>query len=140
VVREGVKVELVPVETLLPHEKVEEHRVDNLEKMTLRWRAYTKPLLVDRKTGTILDGHHRTKVAVRMELQCLPCVLVDYLEDDGISVSVWPNSGRESIQKEEVIEAALSGNLFEPKTSRHMLSDHLPPISVPLARLQQPAL
>nr|AIF01821.1 hypothetical protein [uncultured marine group II/III euryarchaeote KM3_14_H03] len=75
-----------------------------------------------------------------MELQCLPCVLVDYLEDDGISVSVWPNSGRESIQKEEVIEAALSGNLFEPKTSRHMLSDHLPPISVPLARLQQPAL
>ncbi|MAQ57458.1 MAG: hypothetical protein CMA47_04500 [Euryarchaeota archaeon] len=139
-VRGGVKVELVPVETLLPHEKVEEHRVDNLEKMTLRWRAYTKPLLVDRKTGTILDGHHRTKVAVRMELQCLPCVLVDYLEDDGISVSVWPNSGRESIQKEEVIEAALSGNLFEPKTSRHMLSDHLPPISVPLARLQQPAL
>ena len=135
-----MKVELVPVETLLPHEKVEEHRVDNLEKMTLRWRAYTKPLLVDRKTGTILDGHHRTKVAVRMELQCLPCVLVDYLEDDGISVSVWPNSGRESIQKEEVIEAALSGNLFEPKTSRHMLSAHLPPISVPLARLQQPAL
>ena len=135
-----MKVELVPVETLLPHEKVEEHRVDNLEKMTLRWRAYTKPLLVDRKTGTILDGHHRTKVAVRMELQCLPCVLIDYLEDDGISVSVWPNSGRESIQKEEVIEAALSGNLFEPKTSRHMLSDHLPPISVPLARLQQPAL
>ena len=135
-----MKVELVTVETLLPHEKVEEHRVDNLEKMTLRWRAYTKPLLVDRKTGTILDGHHRTKVAVRMELKCLPCVLVDYLEDDGISVSVWPNSGRESIQKEEVIEAALSGNLFEPKTSRHMLSDHLPPISVPLARLQQPAL
>ena len=139
-VRGGVKVELVPVETLLPHEKVEEHRVDNLEKMTLRWRAYTKPLLVDRKTGTILDGHHRTKVAVRMELQCLPCVLVDYLEDDGISVSVWPNSGRDSILKEEVVEAALSGNLFEPKTSRHMLSDHLPPISVPLARLQQPAL
>jgi len=135
-----VKVELVPVETLLPHEKVEDHRVDNLEKMTLRWRAYTKPLLVDRKTGTILDGHHRTKVAVRMELQCLPCVLVDYLEDDGISVSVWPNSGRDSILKEEVVEAALSGNLFEPKTSRHMLSDHLPPISVPLARLQQPAL
>ena len=135
-----MKVELVPVETLLPHEKVEEHRVDNLEKMTLRWRAYTKPLLVDRKTGTILDGHHRTKVAVRMELKCLPCVLVDYLEDDGISVSVWPNSGRDSIQKEEVVEAALSGNLFEPKTSRHMLSDHLPPISVPLARLQQPAL
>ena len=135
-----MEVELVPVETLLPHEKIVEHRVDNLEKMTLRWRAYTKPLLVDRKTGTILDGHHRTSVAKRLELLCLPCVLVDYLEDDRVSLSVWPNSGIESIQKEEVIEAALSGNLFEPKTSRHLLSDHLPPISVPLTRLKEPAL
>ena len=135
-----MEVELVPVETLLPHEKIVEHRVDNLEKMTLRWRAYTKPLLVDRKTGTILDGHHRTSVAKRLELLCLPCVLVDYLEDDRVSLSVWPNSGRESIQKEEVIEAALSGNLLEPKTSRHLLSDPLPPISVPLTRLKEPAL
>ena len=133
-----MKVELVPIEALLPHEKVEEHRVDNLEKMTLRWRAYTKPLLVDRKTGTILDGHHRTKVAQRMELKCLPCVLVDYLDDDEVSLSVWPNCGRESLSKEEVIEAALSGNLLGPKTSRHMLSDHLPPISIPLERLMQP--
>ena len=135
-----MKVELVPIEALLPHEKVEEHRVDNLKKMTLRWRAYTKPLLVDRKTGTILDGHHRTKVAQRMELKCLPCVLVDYLDDDEVSLSVWPNCGRESLSKEEVIEAALSGNLLGPKTSRHMLSDHLPPISIPLERLMQPAL
>ena len=135
-----MKVELVPIEALLPHEKVEEHRVDNLEKMTLRWRAYTKPLLVDRKTGTILDGHHRTKVALRMELKCLPCVLVDYLHDDEVNLSVWPNCGRESLSKEEVIEAALSGNLLGPKTSRHMLSDHLPPISIPLERLMKPAL
>ena len=135
-----MEVELVPVEALLPHEKVVEHRVDNLEKMTLRWRAYTKPLLVDRKTGTILDGHHRTSVAKRLKLMCLPCVLVDYLEDDKITLSVWPNSGRESLEKEEVVEAALSGNLFGPKTSRHLLSDHLPPISVPLDRLSQPAI
>ena len=75
-----------------------------------------------------------------MELKCLPCVLVDYLDDDEVSLSVWPNCGRESLSKEEVIEAALSGNLLGPKTSRHMLSDHLPPISIPLERLMQPAL
>ena len=135
-----MEVELVPIEALVPHEKVEEHRVDNLEKMTLRWKAYTKPLLVDRKTGTILDGHHRTKVAERLGLQCLPCVLVNYLEDDRVTLSVWPNCGRDSLEKEEVIDTAHSGNLFEPKTSRHMLSDHLPPISIPLTRLMQPAL
>ncbi|MFL2532625.1 MAG: hypothetical protein ACJ0HO_02550 [Candidatus Thalassarchaeum sp.] len=135
-----MKVELVPVETLLPHEQVEEHRVDNLEKMTLRWKAYTKPLLVDRKTGTILDGHHRTSVAHRLNLLCLPCVRVDYLEDDRVTLTVWPRCGRDSLEKTEVVEAALSGELFPPKTSRHLLSDHLPPISIPLSRLSQPAM
>ena len=108
--------------------------------MTLRWKAYTKPLLVDRKTGTILDGHHRTSVAHRLELLCLPCVRVDYLEDDRVTLTVWPRCGRDSLEKEEVVEAALSGELFPPKTSRHLLSDHLPPISIPLSRLLQPAI
>ena len=74
---------MVPLETLLPHEQVEEHRVDNLEKMTLRWRAYTKPLLVDGKTGTILDGHHRTKVAERMS----SCACRAY------SSTIWKTTG-----------------------------------------------
>ena len=135
-----MKVELVPVETLLPHEQVEDKQVDKLERMTLRWKAYTKPLLVDRKTGTILDGHHRAEVAQRMELQCLPCVLVDYLGDDRVTLTVWPNCGRDTLEKKEVVEAALAGELFPPKTSRHLLSDHLPPISIPLSRLVQPAV
>ncbi|MCH2268436.1 MAG: hypothetical protein DSY41_04130 [Candidatus Poseidoniales archaeon] len=130
-----MKVELVPIEVLRPHEQVMPDKVDQLERMTLRWKAYTKPILIDRKTGTILDGHHRTEVALRLELKCLPCVLVDYLDDDGIILAIWPKSGRESLEKSEVIEAALSGELFPPKTSRHLLSDHLPPISVPLSRL-----
>ena len=130
----------MPVETLLPHEQVEDKQVDKLERMTLRWKAYTKPLLVDRKTGTILDGHHRAEVAKRMELQCLPCVLVDYLEDDRVTLTVWPNCGRDTLEKEEVVEAALAGELFPPKTSRHLLSDHLHPISIPLSRLIQPAV
>ena len=137
--RTAVKVELVPIEVLRPHEQVVPDKVDQLERMTLRWKAYTKPLLIDRKTGTILDGHHRTEVARRLKLKCLPCVSVDYLDDDGIILHIWPKSGRDSLDKSEVIEAALSGELFPPKTSRHLLSDHLPPISVPLSRLMEPA-
>jgi ParB-like chromosome segregation protein Spo0J len=108
--------------------------------MTHRWNAYTKPLLIDRSTGTILDGHHRFHVAMRLELLCVPCVLIDYLEDGMIELDVWPNCGREDVTKKEVIEAALTGDLFSPKTSRHRLSDHLPPIAVPLSRLRMPAL
>ncbi len=135
-----MKVELVPLEVLRPHEQILPKKVDQLEKMTHRWNAYTKPLLIDRATGTILDGHHRYQVALRLELLCVPCVLIDYLEDDLIELDIWPNCGRDKVTKNEVIQAALSGNLFTPKTSRHRLSDHLPPIAVTLSRLREPAI
>ena len=135
-----MRVQLIPVEVLKPHEQVIQKKVDQLERMTIRWDAYTKPLLVDGATGTILDGHHRYEIARRLDLQCLPCVVVEYLDDDSITLLLWPNSGRESISKDDVIQAGLSGDLMPPKTSRHLLSDDLPPISVPLSRLMHPAI
>lgn len=130
----------MPLEVLRPHEQIIHKKADQLERITHRWNAYTKPLLLDRTTGTILDGHHRYHVAQRIGLLCVPCVLIDYLEDDSIELDVWPNCGRDSITKQDVIDAALSGDLMSPKTSRHRLSDHLPPIAVPLSRLRQPAI
>jgi len=135
-----VRVELVPMEVLRPHEQTIPKKVDELEKMTHRWKAYVLPLVVDKNTGVILDGHHRYQVALRFNLLCLPCVLVDYTGDDSIELDVWPNSGRDSITKDEVIEAGLFEKLFPPKTSRHRLPDHLPPISMPLSRLSLPAV
>lgn len=135
-----MRVQLIPVEVLKPHEQVIQKKVAQLEKMTMRWNAYTKPLLVDGATGTILDGHHRFEIAKRLGLQCLPCVVVDYLEDDSIALMLWPNSDREVITKQDVIDAGMSGDLMSPKTSRHLLSDDLPPISVPLSRLMAPAV
>ena len=135
-----MRVQLIPVEVLKPHEQVIQKKVAQLEKMTMRWNAYTKPLLVDGATGTILDGHHRFEIAKRLGLQCLPCVVVDYLEDDSIALMLRPNSDREVITKQDVIDAGMSGDLMSPKTSRHLLSDDLPPISVPLSRLMAPAV
>jgi len=104
--------------------------------MTLRWSAYTKPLLVDSKTGTILDGHHRYHVGLRIGLSRLPVIMVDYLNDAGIELDVWPASGLSKLTKAEVIDMALSDAVYPPKTSRHRFSDHLPPIAVPLDLLR----
>ena len=135
-----MKVELVPLEVLRPHEETIAKKVDELERMTHRWKAYVLPLVIDKNTGVILDGHHRHQVALRLNLLCLPCVLVDYSGDDTVELDIWPNCGRDSITKKVVIDAGLLGNLFPPKTSRHRLSDHLPPISMPLSRLLLPAV
>ncbi|KAL4087698.1 hypothetical protein PRIC1_013586 [Phytophthora ramorum] len=133
-----LSVHLASISWLKAHEHVVSwDRVDGLRRATVRWNAYLEPLLVDRATGAILDGHHRYNVGVQLELQCVPVVLVDYLEDDSITVDVWPKCGRDSLTKQEVIDMSLSDELFPPKTSRHSFSDDLPPISVPLERLRQ---
>ena len=130
-------VELVDISWLKAHEEIKDNRVEKLKDMTKRWGGYTKPLLVDSKTGCILDGHHRHRVGILLNLKRLPVILCDYLNDDDIKLDVWPNCGKNQITKQEVIEMALSDNLFPPKTSRHFLSDNLPPIHVSLDELKK---
>ena len=130
-------VHLVPLDWLKPHEEILDKNVRQLEKMTLRWKGYTKPLLVDIKTGSILDGHHRYSVGMNLGLCRLPAMLFDYLNDNSIIVEAWPASGLESLAKQDIIDMCTSSELFSPKTSRHIVEAEVPPIHVPLDVLSQ---
>ncbi len=130
-------VRLVPLEWLKPHERIKERNRDKLLDMTKRWNGYTKPLIVDKRTGSILDGHHRFAIAALLELKRLPVICVDYLDDEKITVDTWPGSDRETLSKQEVLEMSLSRELFPPKTSRHTIAEHLPPIFISLQELKK---
>jgi len=125
-------VSLVPLQWLKPHEQVKERNRDKLLEMTKRWGGYTKPLIVDKRTGAILDGHHRHSIAVIMGLKRVPALCVDYLDDERIQVDVWPGCGRDTLSKQEVIAMSLSEDLFPPKTSKHTIAEDTPPIHIPL--------
>jgi hypothetical protein len=129
----------VDIEWLKPHEKVvNQDRVKALVDAIGRWGAYRKPLLVDRESGSILDGHHRYFAAQELGLSKVPAALVDYLEDDSISVELWPGDhGVASISKQDVIDMCLSADVFPPKTSRHTFAEPLNPIFVPLEELMK---
>ena len=127
---------LVPLAWLKPHEEIKVRNRDKLLEMTKRWGGYTKPLLVDKQTGTILDGHHRHSIGVLLDLKRVPALCVDYMDDHLIELDVWPGCGRDSLTKREVIEMALSGDCFPPKTSRHLVAEDTPPIFVALETLQ----
>jgi hypothetical protein len=134
---EAEDVQLVPVSWLKPHEEIKQRNRDKLLEMTKRWKGYTKPLLVDSVTGSILDGHHRYSIAVILGLKRVPAIVIDYLNNDEITVSVWPGSGLESLSKAQVIEMSLSENLYPPKTSKHTIANDMPPIFVLLEELLQ---
>tara|TARA_B100001287_G_C22645362_1_gene512383 strand:+ start:48 stop:455 length:408 start_codon:yes stop_codon:yes gene_type:complete len=129
-------VTLVPVEWLKPHEEIKEKARDKLLQMTQKWGGFTKPLIVDKNTGSLLDGHHRYSVAKIMNLSSVPAICVDYPNDENVIVDTWPNSNIETISKFEVIKMSLSDELFPPKTSRHIFTYDVPPIFIPLEDLK----
>lgn len=129
---------LVDIDWLKPHEQVKPKKVKELKVMTIRWKGYTKPILVDLKTGSVLDGHHRYNVGIELGLKRLPAILVDYLEDDRISVTVWPDCGLDEICKQDVIDMSLSDEIYPPKTSKHVLNIDVPPMFVTIEELLLP--
>ena len=128
-------VRLVPLEWLKPHEEIKVKNMKKLLDMTLRWDGFTKPLIVDIATGAILDGHHRHAVAIRLELARIPVIVVGYFADESIYLDLWPASELDEISKQDVVDMALSDQLYPPKTTRHRIADYLPPIHVSLEKL-----
>ena len=126
---------LVETVSLRGHEEV---IPDNLKTRTskLLRKGFYKPIIVDRGSMVILDGHHKWTAAKSLGLARVPVILVDYLIDEGVLVDVWPDCGRESIAKTEVLEMGVSGDVFPPKTSRHTLPFKIPSISIPLSDLE----
>jgi len=128
-------VDLVPLIELRPHEDI---RASHLEKMIstfTKTNLIHRPILIDKGTGAILDGHHRFHAAQEMGLNYIPSIMVHYLEDPRVSVEAWPNSGYSSISKQEVIEMALSANLYPPKSTRHHIDMPIPGIAISLEEL-----
>ena len=134
---QSISVYLVDINWLKEHEQiVSKERVQKLHDAIVGWSAYKIPLLVDSRSGAILDGHHRYAVGRMMGLSRLPVVLVDYLNDDSISVDVWPECGFDCLTKEDVVEMSLSDRVYPPKTSKHDFFASFTPINVPLSKLR----
>ncbi len=134
VVERQVEVVLVERTTLRGHEAVISSNLEKRKAKILE-RGFYKPIIVDSATLVILDGHHKWTAADILELDLVPVVKVDYLADESILVDVWPECGRESVTKQEVLEMGLSEEVFPPKTSRHIFSFPVPSIQIPLTEL-----
>ena len=127
---------IVDVKWLKPHEEIKTKARDKLLDMTKRWGGFTKPVLVDSITGSLLDGHHRLSVAKELGLSKIPAICLDYLSSDEIILELWPNNTYESITKSMVIEMCESNDLVPPKTTKHTTIFDLPPILVSLDELR----
>ena len=135
VIEQHVDIDLVERDSLRGHEEIIPNNLDERIKKILNMGFY-KPIIVDATTMVILDGHHKWVAARVLELDKVPVVSVNYLGNASIIVDVWPDCGKDSITKQEVIEMGLSEGVFPPKTSRHSFAFEVPVIQIPLATLK----
>ena len=135
-IEQRVDVEMVERGSLRGHEEV---IPSNLEKRISKLlnKGFYKPIIVDAASLVILDGHHKWTAAGLLDLDRVPVIMVEYIEDDTVLVDVWPDCEKKSITKDEVLEMGISDGVFPPKTSRHRFSFKLPKIGVPLDDLME---
>lgn len=119
----SVEVREVSLELLREHEQTEGERLRQIREEIQREGKLRHPILVDKRSGVILDGHHRFRAYRELGFHTIPCVLVDYRSD---VVSVRSRRPEIVVSKDEVIRRALSGELFPPKTTQHILHIQLP--------------
>lgn len=128
---------LMNINELKEHEEVESGYLGKLKKQITKDNILKKPIVVDKNTKIIIDGHFRFNSLKQLGYSKIPAFLINYNSPE-ILVRTWRKN--EKITKEDVLLAGLNGKKFPPKTSKHMvkIGDSLEHISVVERRINIP--
>lgn len=125
----GIK--LVLIAKLRAHEQVCPQRLEQLLAKIKQDGRLKNPIVVDRKTSVILDGHHRVESLRRLGCRVVPIMAVDYFSDQ---VKVFLR--REELIKEIVLSRALNKRLLPSKTTRHLIKNRIRGVNIKLNQLK----
>ena len=130
---------IVPIKNLKPLEKVFPTHLKNLVAAIYKDKKLLHPLIVENKYGVVLDGSHRYVFLLGEGFLEAPVHYVDY-SNQFISVGLsrvhrFLLDCSIDISKKKVIQRALSGNLFPPRTTRHFFPFLKEEVNVPLSKL-----
>lgn len=119
-----VKIVLLPIDELRPHEKGSPMYLEFLRREIQRDGVLKYSVVADEKTRVILDGMHRWLVLKSLGYEHLPVMFVDAFMKPAIRVGRrrihrYECDFREEIPIEHVISTGLSGKLMQPRSTRH---------------------
>ena len=83
-----LRLAMVEIRELKPHEEVIEALVAKLTEEILRDDIVRDPLIVDQDDRVILDGMHRFNALKRLKCRFAPCCLLDYMSPQ-VTVGSW---------------------------------------------------
>lgn len=108
---------LIPPEALLPTEHFIEERVLHVAHEIISEGFWLEPIMVERESWVIMDGHHRREFARRHSLRVVPCVMLDYSQ-----VELHSRQAGVHVTADDIIARGIQRRPYPPKTTRHVLS------------------
>jgi hypothetical protein len=123
---------IVKIKTLLPHERHRPARARQLAGEIHKDGRLRRPLLADRKTYVLLDGHHRLAALKSLGCKKARVLLVDYQSK---AVRLYPRKKNLSVNKRQVVTCGLRHRLYPVKSTRHLVAGGRKTIKTPLQEL-----
>ena len=113
---------ILDIGKLRPHEQTNEEILGKLIEAIETDGFLRLPVLVEDEYFVILDGHHRYEALRRLGCVRIPVYIVHY-EDPTIGLTTWPEAIVQAVTKAEVVARGRRGDLFPPKTTRHLIPE-----------------
>jgi len=113
---------ILDIGKLRPHERTAPELLERLLEAIRTDGFLRRPVLVEDEHFVILDGHHRYEALRLLGCVRIPVYLVRY-EDPAIGLTTWPGAVVKTVTKAEVVSRGTRGDLFPPKTTRHLFPD-----------------
>ena len=119
-----LKLEVVPVDCLLPHEATLPHLVDNLILEFKNWSNLQDPIIVD-ENHIILDGNHRANAFKKLKIRYILACKIDYLNKN-LNLKYWFRL-LENVQSLDIIKQVIEvlGGTLQPVPDREVLMETL---------------
>jgi hypothetical protein len=143
--KSNLKMALVPIDELKPHEKGSPLYLELLKQEILMDGVLKYPIIADEKSYVILDGMHRWLALKSLGYTLIPVMLVDAFQNSKIRVGRrrihrYIADSDDEITIERVISAGLSGRLMKPRSTRHFFPfSKFQQINYPLQSLRKGA-
>ena len=117
---------------LKPHEMVDRKHLSSVMGDLIRDGVLREPVIIDRETKIILDGHHRCEALKKLGFSRVPVFPVDYSSPE---IEVVSRNGLK-VSKELVIRKGLGGDPYPPKTTKHIIPKTPKNINIELEMLK----
>lgn len=127
-----MKIVMIDPKRLRHIEGFSKTRVSWLRKKVIAEGVWTRPVALDDEHNLVLDGQHRMEVALALGLKRVPAVKFAYE-----NVEVWSLRPRYTFTWKDVVERALTGDVYPYKTVKHRFPEDFPLCEYPLRELSK---